>query len=106
MFEDDICVDLSNVLDGKPNYANIPLSELFAKPCVDRPEVLDGGPDYAVALLAEFFLGLGAPCLGAPRSCSGQGVWMRGGESSSKMFRLFFFFHFFLSCFFLFSFGD
>ena len=37
MFEDDICVDLSNALDGKPNYANIPLSELFAKPCVDRP---------------------------------------------------------------------
>ena len=51
MFEDNICVDL----DGKPNYVNVPLSELFAKPCVERPEVLDGRPDYAIALLLEFF---------------------------------------------------
>ena len=31
MFEDDICVDLSNVLDGKPDYANFPLPEFFAR---------------------------------------------------------------------------
>ena len=43
VFEDDICVDLSSVLDGKPNYSNVPLSKLFARPCVYRPEVLDGG---------------------------------------------------------------
>ena len=27
MFEYDICVDLPDVLDGEPNYANAPLSE-------------------------------------------------------------------------------
>ena len=31
MFEHDICVDLSDVLDGKPDYANAPLSEFFAR---------------------------------------------------------------------------
>ena len=55
VFEDNICVDLSSILDGKPNYANIPLSELFVGPCVDRPEVLDRGPNYATTLLTEFF---------------------------------------------------
>ena len=55
MFEDDIYVDLPSVLDRKPNYANIPTSELFVKPCVDQPEVLDGGLDCATALLSEFF---------------------------------------------------
>ena len=35
MFEEDICVDLSGVLDGKLNYANVPLSKLFSRPCVD-----------------------------------------------------------------------
>ena len=37
MFEHDICVDLLDVLDGKPDYANAPLSEFFARACVDRP---------------------------------------------------------------------
>ena len=55
VFEDDICVDLLDVLDGKPNHANVPISELFSRPFVDRPEVLDEGPDYATALLSEFF---------------------------------------------------
>ena len=55
VFENDICFDLLNVLDGKPKYANVPLSKLFARPCVDRPEVRDGGPDYATALLLELF---------------------------------------------------
>ena len=54
MFEDDVCVDLSCVLDRKPNYANIPLLELFDGPCIDRPEVLDGGPDYVTALFTKF----------------------------------------------------
>ena len=31
MFEDDVCVNLSGALDGKPDYANIPFSELFAR---------------------------------------------------------------------------
>ena len=31
VFEDDICVDLPDVLDGKPDYANSPFSEFFAK---------------------------------------------------------------------------
>ena len=26
VFEDDVCVDLSSVLDGRPNYANITFS--------------------------------------------------------------------------------
>ena len=28
VYEDDICVDLSGVLDGRPKYANIPISDL------------------------------------------------------------------------------
>ena len=35
VFEDNVCVDLSSVLDGKPNYANVPFSKLFVWPCVD-----------------------------------------------------------------------
>ena len=66
MVEDDICVDLLGVLDGKPNYANVPFVELFARPCVGRPEVLDGGPDYATALLSEFFARAGCPPVLAP----------------------------------------
>ena len=31
MFENDICVDLRNVLGGKPNRANSPLPRFFAK---------------------------------------------------------------------------
>ena len=47
MFECDICVDLPDVLDGKPDYSNAPLSEFVAMACVDRPEVLDRKPGYA-----------------------------------------------------------
>ena len=35
MFEDDVCVNLSGVLDGKPNYAKVPFLELIIGPCVD-----------------------------------------------------------------------
>ena len=31
VFEDDICVDLLDVLDGKPDYANSPLLEFFVR---------------------------------------------------------------------------
>ena len=61
MFEDDICVNLSSVLDGKPNYANVPLSELFARPCVSLPEVLDGGLIMLLPFFRSSLLRLGAP---------------------------------------------
>ena len=41
VLEGDACVDPSGVPDGKPNYANIPFSNLFARPCGDRPKVRD-----------------------------------------------------------------
>ena len=53
MFEDNVRVDLSSVLDGKPNYVEVPFSELFSGPCIDLSEVMDEGLDYA-ALLLEF----------------------------------------------------
>ena len=53
MFEDDICVDLSGVLDEKPNYANIPFSKLLTGPCIDRPEVVEEVLNYANALLSK-----------------------------------------------------
>ena len=61
MFEENICVDLAGVLDGKLNYANVPLLEFFVRPCVDRPEVLDEGSDYAIAFLSEFFVKVRCP---------------------------------------------
>ena len=66
MFEDDVCVDPSGVLDGRPNYANITFSELFAGPCVDMSEVMDEGLDYAIALLSEFYAGARCPPVLAP----------------------------------------
>ena len=48
-FEDDICVDPSDVADGRPTDTIIAFSELFVRPCVDRPEVMDEGFDYVVA---------------------------------------------------------
>ena len=66
VFEDDVCVDLSGVLDGRPNYANITFSEIFAGPCVDRPEVMDKGPDYAIALLSDLYATARCPLVLAP----------------------------------------
>ena len=66
MFEDDVCVDPSGVLDRRPNYANITFSGPFAGPCADQPEVIDKGPDYAAAFFWGFMLGLGAPLVLAP----------------------------------------
>ena len=36
VFEDDVCVDPSGVLDRRPNYADITFLELFVGPYVDR----------------------------------------------------------------------
>ena len=66
MFKDDIYVDPSSVLDGRPNYANITFSELFVRLCVDQPEVMDEEPDYVTALLSEFCAGARCPPALAP----------------------------------------
>ena len=41
MFEDNVCVDLSSALDGKPNYAKVHFSKHLAGPCINRPDVMD-----------------------------------------------------------------
>ena len=66
MFEDDVYVDPSSVLDGRPNYANIAFSKLFAGRCIDWPEVMDRRLDYAIALLLEFYTGARCPPVLAP----------------------------------------
>ena len=66
VFKDDVCVDLSGVLDGKPNYANVPILELFAKPCIDQPEVMAEGPDYVTALLSKFYASARCPLMLVP----------------------------------------
>ena len=66
MFEDNVCVDPSSLLDGRPNYVNITCSELFVGPCVDRPEVMDEGLDYATALLSKFCVRARCPPALAP----------------------------------------
>ena len=66
MFEDDVCVDILGVLYGRPNYANITFSWLFAKPCADRHEVIDKGPDYAGGLLSGFYVGARCPLVLEP----------------------------------------
>ena len=87
MFKDDVCVDLSGVLYGKPNYANVPFSKLFVGPCVDRPEVMAEGPDHVTTLLSEFCASVSCPpYVGALWSCSGQGIGLREGKPSSKAF--------------------
>ena len=76
VFEDDVCVDLSGVLDGRPNYANITFSRLFVGPCIDRPEFVDKGPDYSTALLSEFYVG--ARCLPVQTPSRGAAVKVYG----------------------------
>ena len=66
VFEDDVSVDLSGVLDSRPNYANVTFSKLFVGPCVDRPEVMDEGHDYSTALLLEFYAEARCPPVQAP----------------------------------------
>ena len=107
VFEDNVSVDPSGVLDGRPNYADIIFSELFVGSCVDRPEVMDEGPDYATALLSEFctrarfLIGLWQPRCKAER----KGDFKQDGvdssvslifpSSSSSFFHLLFFFFLF-----------
>ena len=66
MFEDDVCVDLSCVLNERPNYANTTFSGLFTGPCADRPKVIDKGLDYAAGLCLGFYVGAGCPHVLAP----------------------------------------
>ena len=51
VFEDDVYVDPSGVLDERPNYANITFPGFFVGPCIGRPEVIDKWLDYAAGLL-------------------------------------------------------
>ena len=66
MFEDDVGVDPSGVLDGGPKFANITFSELFVGLCVDWPKVIDEVPDYATALLSEYCARARCPLVLAP----------------------------------------
>ena len=63
MFEDDVCVDLSGVLDMRPNYADGPFSGLFARPCADLPEVIDKWPDYEASPLLGFYVRARCPLM-------------------------------------------
>ena len=54
MFEDDVCVGPSGVLDERPKYANITFSGFFVGPCTGRPKVIEKGPDYTDGLLLGF----------------------------------------------------
>ena len=101
VFEDDLCVDLSGVIDGKPNYANIPFLGLFARPCVDQPEVMDEGPDYATTLLSEFCATARCPHVLASSGVVAIEVHScEEGRFRPKYFRFFFFFDFLLFIFF------
>ena len=75
VFEHDICVDLPDVLDGKPDYVNAPLSEFVAKAYVDRPEVLDGKPGYANSPLPEFVARARCPLVMAPSGVAAVKVY-------------------------------
>ena len=83
VFEDDVCVDSSGVLDWRPNFANITFSGLFVRPCTSRSEVIDKGPDYVANLLSGFYARARCP-VGALQRCNSQGVWLREGEPLSK----------------------
>ena len=79
MFENNICVDLPDVLGGKPDCANSPLLGFFARARCP-------------------------PCPSTLQSHSGQGVWLRREESSNIIFQTLLFlrlFPFFFFCFLL-----
>ena len=104
VFEDDVCVDLSSVLDGKSNYTNVPFSGLFVRPCVDRLMVRDEGPDYATTLLSEFCAR--ARCLPVLAPFGVATVEVKSceeGRFRPEYFRFFFFFDFLLFIFFFLS---
>ena len=75
VFEYNICVDLPDVLDKKPNYANAPLSKFVARACVDRPEVLDGKPSYANSSILEFFVRARCPLVLTPSGVAAVKVY-------------------------------
>ena len=66
VFEDDVYVNPSSVLDERPNYANITFSGFFAGPCTGRPEVINKGPNYVTGLLSGFYAGAKCPPVLAP----------------------------------------
>ena len=61
VFEDDVCVDPSSVLDERPSYANITFSRFFVGPCIGWLEVFDKGFDYTTDLLSGFYAGARCP---------------------------------------------
>ena len=63
VFEDDVCVDPSSVLNERPSYANITFSGFFVGPCTSWPEVIDKGPNYMVSLLSGFYVGARCPLM-------------------------------------------
>ena len=64
-FEDDVCVDPLDVVDGRPTNAIITFSELFVGPCVDRSEIINEGPDHVTApSVGVLCLGYMPPCVG------------------------------------------
>ena len=61
VFEDDVSVDPSSVLDKRPSYANITFSGFVVRPCIGCPVVIDKGPNYTVDLLSGFYAGARCP---------------------------------------------
>ena len=106
VFEDDACVDLLGVLDGKPSYANITFSGFFVGPCVDRPKVIDKGPAYAAGLLSGFHAGARCPSKVRRSRCKAEirRTFKRSTSVSSFFSTFSSFFFFFFSFFFLFFF--
>ena len=71
VFEDDVSVDSSGVLDKRPNYANITFSGFVVRPCIGCPVVIDKGPNYTVGLLLGFYAGARCPLvLVSPRGAT------------------------------------
>ena len=65
VFEEDACVNLSGVLDRKPNYDNALFSKLFTRPCIGWPGIMNEGLSYATALLSELCVGASCPPVSA-----------------------------------------
>ena len=86
MFEDDACVNPSDVVDGRPTDAIITFSESFVRPSVDRPEVMYEGLDYAAApSFGVMCWGYVPPCASVLLGCDGRGTKFGGGEISSEL---------------------
>ena len=97
-FEDDLCVNPSNSPYGRPTYANISFSEIFAGPFVDQPEVVDEGLDYPAApIFGVLCWGYVSPLWWRPRRSRyevqrrGNFKWVNADSFSSFDFPLFLF---------------